>query len=403
MRGDKAGSVPTELSPFSFCRKPGSQHEPPSLMFGKRSVSMSIPVISIADLQAPASDQRQNAERALIWGLGEFGLVYVQDHPVAFDTVGEMYEGFRKFCDQPVAKKQALARPDLWFQRGWTPPNTEVAVASGGQPDFKECYFSAPHAAHPASVRAFPKIYPPNVWPKDGTEWERAFEHSMLTVGAQLHQAGLAILQGCARGLGLDENAFTNVVERGAHVTRAIKYLSLTQAQIDAKVLWGEEHTDFNLLTLLPGGVFYNPSGKRDRKPDDRSGLFLRTRPTAKLPQGEHVRGTGPEGCITVQVGQELEILTGGRFHATPHVITAPGVPDWTRLSSAHFIHADALATLYPLAPFQNEATEREYGPPVLAGTYATKTLVDIGLAPKEEIERFGYRHYERLNLQRES
>ena len=33
----------------------------------------------------------------------------------------------------------------------------------------------------------------------------------------------------------------------------------------------------------------------------------------------------------------------------------------------------------------------------MLAGTYAVKTLVDIGLAPVGELDRLGYRHYDRL------
>jgi hypothetical protein len=108
-----------------------------------------------------------------------------------------------------------------------------------------------------------------------------------------------------------------------------------------------------------------------------------------------------PEGCIVAQVGQQLEILTGGAFLATPHVITAPGVPGWTRLSSAHFIHMQSNQLLFPLEKFQTPETIRNYSPPVLAGTYAIKTLVDIGLAPREAIDKLGYRHYDRLDSMR--
>jgi len=38
---------------------------------------------------------------------------------------------------------------------------------------------------------------------------------------------------------------------------------------------------------------------------------------------------------------------------------------------------------------------------PVLAGTYALKTLVDIGLAPPRAIDALGYRHYDRLEAMR--
>jgi isopenicillin N synthase-like dioxygenase len=359
---------------------------------------MSIPVISLRDLASSSADSKREAAASLVQGLAEYGLAYVRDHSVSSDDVARMYGAFRELTDRKTSDKERLARPDLWFQRGWTPPNTEVAVAAGGQPDFKECYFAAPYPCSESRERMFPKLYPANIWPEPPVP---DFQESLLAVGKALHETGLALLRGCAAGLGIPEETFTELVAEGAHVTRVLKYLALTPEQVNAKVLWGEEHTDFNLLTLLPGGVFYNPKGVRAPKPDDKSGLFLRTRATPDAPQGTQVRGTGPEGCITVQVGQELEILTGGRLHATPHVITAPGVSNWTRLSSAHFVHCDAAATLYPLAPFRTSQSEQAYGPPVLAGTYATKTLMDIGLAPKTEIDTFGYRHYDRLDEQR--
>jgi hypothetical protein len=109
------------------------------------------------------------------------------------------------------------------------------------------------------------------------------------------------------------------------------------------------------------------------------------------------VRGTAPAGCIVAQVGQQLEILTGGRFLATPHVITAPHTPGWSRLSAAHFVHLHSHQTVFPLPPFRTPEAVRAYAPPVLAGTYSIKTLVDIGLAPPSALGKLGYRHYDRL------
>jgi hypothetical protein len=56
---------------------------------------------------------------------------------------------------------------------------------------------------------------------------------------------------------------------------------------------------------------------------------------------------------------------------------------------------------LTPLGPFRNEQTVRAYSPPVLAGTYDLKTLVDIALAPPAALNSLGYRHYDRLAEQR--
>lgn len=351
--------------------------------------TLAIPTIDLDKLRDP--EARSAQELALRTAFKTYGLCYVKGHSVDGKALTELYDAFRAFVARSAAEKERVASRANWYQRGWTPPNTEVAVASGGQPDFKECYFAAPYPADEEVAAQYPELYPENVWPTPAIP---GFESGLVRLGVALHEAGVTLLEGCARALGLAEDVFTSRIAKGAHVTRLLNYLPLTDAQVSQGVLWGEEHTDFNLLTLLPGGRFYNPAGAEAAKPDDKSGLFLRTREEGG---GEMIRGTAPEGCITVQVGQQLEILTAGEFLATPHVITAPGVPGWSRLSSAHFMHMSADNVLYPLTPFLTKATRQSYGPPVLAGTYAMKTLVDIGLAPPEVLTRFGYRHYDRL------
>lgn len=359
--------------------------------------SLGIPTVDLEDLRSSDPARVAAASAAIREAFGTYGLAYVKNHGVDPAAVTRVYDGFRDITRLPEAEKQKLARPADWYQRGWTPPNTEVAVAAGGQPDFKECYFAAPYDRDPELAAQYPELFPDNVWPAGAESWRADY----IQMGRALHEAGAALLRGAAVALGLPEKTFTDLCESGAHVTRVLHYLGLEPDQVDKGILWGEEHTDFNLLTLLPGGRFVDPSGKVAPKPDDKSGLFLRTRGTKENPAGVQVRGRPPEGCIVAQIGQQLEILTGGELIATPHVITAPGIPHWTRDSAAHFIHANANAVLYPLPKFRNDRARKSYGPPVLAGTYAIKTLADIGLAPKTVIDRLGYRHYDRLEAQR--
>ena len=350
-----------------------------------------IPTLDFDDLRSSDEGARSRAEEAILTGFGDYGLLYLKNHRCS--DAGPLYDRFFRFTSRPLAEKEKYNRGDIWYQRGWTPPNTERAVVAGGQPDFKECWFNAPHEIDPASKNAYPEICADNVWPEDDDEFER--RHTQL--GRELHEAGLELLQGAARALQLEEKTFSSPTQGAPHVFRLLRYLALDQAQIDAKVLWGEEHTDFNLVTLLPGGRFHAPDGSVAAAPDQGSGLYLRTRPTEEHPQGRPIRGSAPSGCIVAQVGQELEILTGGRFLATPHVVTAPKTPGWSRMSGAHFIHLHGDTTLFPLPPFQSKAAIREYRPPVLAGTYSLKTLVDIGLAPPSALDSLGYRHYDRL------
>ncbi len=352
-----------------------------------------IPVVSMADLSSYKRASRARAAEAIREAFGHFGLVYIADHDLDPEVTDAFYRGYEALCAEPLDFKQRLSRPELWFQRGWTPPNTEKAVVAGGQPDFKECFFAAPEPMDPVAVSQYPEVYARNVWP-DGHD---GLAEAYTALGHALHDIGRRLLRGAAQALGLAPFAFEAAIHGGPHLTRALRYLPLTQEQIDAHVLWGEEHTDFNLLTLLPGGRFLTPAGDRAARPDHTGGLYLRTRATAEHPEGQLVSGRPPEGCVIAQVGQQLEILTGGTFLATPHIVRPPRVPGWSRESAAHFIHMHAHQTVYPLEPFRTAEAVAAYSPPVLAGTYGLKTLVDIALAPPEALEQLGYRHYDRL------
>jgi isopenicillin N synthase-like dioxygenase len=362
------------------------------------AASHEIPVVDLEDLKGPDPARVGRAADALKHAFGHYGLVYVKSHGVDAANVDALYDLFLRFTARPEAEKKPYGRADLWFQRGWTPPNTEKAVVAGGQPDFKECWFAAPIDADAEQATMYPQIYAENIWPAGGDGFDAEdFRARYVRMGKELQRAGEALLRGCAVGLGLPVETFVDVVQGGPHVTRLLHYLPLDAKQVNSGILWGEEHTDFNLITLLPGGRFYDAERKACGRPDDKSGLYLRTRPTEAEPLGALVRGVAPPGCIVAKVGQQLEILTGGALLATPHVVTAPGVPGFSRSSAAHFTHAQSNQILYPLPPFRTSASVRDYSPPVLAGTYSIKTLVDIGLAPASAIDRLGYRQYDRL------
>lgn len=366
---------------------------------------VTIPTIDLDELKNPAGPSSDVVD-AIRVGFGRFGLLYVANHGVSDTTA--LYDLFSAFTGRSDQDKRRFHRADLWYQRGYTPPNTEKAVVASGQPDFKECWFAAPHEMDSATVARFPEICCPNIWPDDRASGDGAtfdsthFAELYLRLGRELHEAGLALLRGTALALGLAHTTFDPFCEGAPHVFRLLKYLPLNAEQIAAKVLWGEEHTDFNLVTLLPGGRFHGPDGKVADPPDANSGLYLRTRPDAVHPEGIRVRGTAPKGCLVAQVGQMLEILTGGELVATPHVVTSPLVPGWSRFSAAHFIHVHPERVLFPLPQFQSIEITENYRPPVLAGTYSMKTLVDIGLAPPSALSALGYRHYRRLASIRE-
>jgi isopenicillin N synthase-like dioxygenase len=358
------------------------------------SHNMQVPVV---DLELVKNGD-PNQLSLLAYGLGDLGLIHIKNHQIPSQDLNRFYALFDDFCSRPLEEKSKLSHGDIWFQRGWTPPDTERAVLAGGQPDFKECYFATAEDLDPLLQAEYPQIFADNVWPEDTKE--TGFDEVYLSIGHQLHTIGLVLLEGIALALNLPKDCFTSFVKGGAHVTRALHYLPLNESQVDSDIRWGEEHTDFNLLTLLPGGRFYYDDHSV-YEPKGISGLYLRARGDEQHPQGRRVKGSAPKGCIIAQVGQQLEILTGGELLATPHEILPPKDVGVHRSSMAHFIHAHPHQVLTPFDQFKTAESIQAYRPPVLAGNYALKTLVDIGLAPADELGMLGYRHYRRLEDQR--
>jgi isopenicillin N synthase-like dioxygenase len=349
-------------------------------------VTRAIPALDARELDDPTPAVLERLREAF----GEFGILHLSGHGLEPRALDELYASFTAFVREPEEAKQRLAREDLWFQRGWTPPDTEVAVAGDGQPDFKECWFACCTDVADGDRVLFPEIFAENVWPDPRTAELEAFPERNARVAARLQLLGERLLGACARALGLEPATFLDAVRGGPHVTRLLRYLPLRETDLGRDVLWGENHTDFCALTLLPGGRFL----PQDPEAQSGGGLFLTTR------TGELVSGSPPEGHLVVQVGQQLEVLTGGAFLATPHEIRAPERTGIERLSCAHFIHLHPERVLFPLEPFRAPEAVRRYRPPVLAGTYDVKILVDIGLAPVEALERLGYSNQDRIEPQ---
>jgi isopenicillin N synthase-like dioxygenase len=345
-----------------------------------------VPELDLADVHSDDPVRLDRAARAVAEGYGRLGAVAVAGHGLSPAVDDAAHAAFLAFCGLPEPTKARWHRRDLWHQRGWTPPLTERAVVAGGAPDFKECFFAAPLPLDASARPLWPELLCENVWPD--AEIPR-LAPAFTAAGTALHDAGLGVLTAAERALALDRGALASLTDGAAHVTRALRYLPMSEEQAAADVPWGEEHTDFNLLTVLGGSRFLDPNGRTGTVPDGRSGLYLRLGSGPGEP-GTLARGVAPQGRVVSQVGQQLEILSGGRFRATPHVIRAPATPGWSRSAFAHFVHVHPMRVLTPVAACATPAAVRAYHPPALAGLWALKTLVDIGLAPPEALGWLG-------------
>jgi isopenicillin N synthase-like dioxygenase len=372
-----------------------------------------LPVVDLADATSGDEARVARAAEALALGFGHYGLVCLRGCDEFYknkdgkQSTFDLYDQYVEVLKRPKEELTSYGGAKIWFQRGYTPPNTEVGVASGGRPDLKECWFNlVGDEACPRCTKWYPEIYAENVWPANAEE----FRSSYTDCGKALNDIGAVLLSLSETALKVPKGSFADKAQRAPSLTRLLRYVELNEdlakQSKSGEVNWGEEHTDMNMITLLPGGAFYQgpdrqPTGTAP--PGEASGLYLRARPTKEHPTGQKVKGTPPPGCFIAQVGQQLEVLSGGAFIATPHHIVAPTVPGWSRCAMAHFVHLRSDTMMCPIEGCEGAAPDADalYAPPVLAGTYVLKTLVDIGLAGPDQLSKLGYRNYERLNEQR--
>src|SRR5690554_3435485 len=183
-----------------------------------------IPVVDLSDISSPRSEVRAHAAAQIRRAFGHFGLIYIRNHGVDMERLEAFYDAYLEFCAQPEAEKQKMSTPSIWYQRGWTPPNTEKAVVAGGQPDFKECYFVTPEDPSEELQREYPELYAKNIWPEDAPE----FKEHYIELSRQLQQVAAHLMRGSALALGLAPHTLEGAVDGGPHVTRALRYIPLT-------------------------------------------------------------------------------------------------------------------------------------------------------------------------------
>lgn len=253
----------------------------------------------------------------------DIGFVFME----ALGVVAQLprvFAEFRRVFALPEEVKQKYNGEDVFYQRGWTPPFTEIGIAcrhlgpeGSPVPNAYEAWFMGPDLPpdHPMFIRS-PKLNSPNIWPEEVPE----FRTAMWDLYRLLLPVGMEVLAALAPRIGKTPDYFDEITSDGPTVMRALHYPAVKPKDV-GKVIWACQHTDINLATVLPAST--------------RPGLWVRRR------DGEWIPGMAPPGYVIVQVGDMLEHLTGGELTSAAHEVRAPDYPTTEgRYSAALFMHA---------------------------------------------------------------
>lgn len=270
------------------------------------SVQTALPVVDLgAEPEALRRRLRQVAH--------EVGFFYLTGHGVPEDLISRLLSAARRLFALPQADKDAIAMVNSPHFRGYTRLGGEL---TGGTVDWREQIDIGPERlplTDPAE--SYLRLQGPNQWPAGLPELPAV----VAEWDAALAGVGRTLLGHWAASLGNPDDVFDAAfADTPATLIKVIRYPG--RADTDQGV---GAHRDAGVLTLLLA------------EPGSR-GLQVRV--------GEQFREVDPlPGALIVNIGEMLEIASGGYLRATEHRVR---IYDEERLSVAYFFNPRLDATI---------------------------------------------------------
>lgn len=285
-----------------------------------------IPTLSFARWRGSADERADFADelRDVCHGIGFLLLV---DHGIDQDFVDRYFAALDAFFALPEEVKATIDKASSCHFRGWERVGAEL---TDNRVDYREQLdVSTEHPARPADVEpAYLRLDGPNQWlPDDVVVGFRSIVEEFFTrMGALADE----LMSALAVGLGLPADTFGELFgERPLSFVKLINYPETPAGEAGVNA-----HHDAGFLTLLwQHGV---------------GGL------QALGPDGEWIDVPPTPGTIVVNLGENLQAMTGNYYVATMHRVIASE----PRRSSAYFHGPDLRTRLAPLelAPRFTEA-----------------------------------------------
>ena len=250
-----------------------------------------IPIIDIAPLRNPAHpDYAQTAQQVMdaCTGIGFLSITGTGIAPETVDTVRACVRDI--FAVEESAKwDQAITRENY---RGYIPMGFFTPNDGSGKADKYEGYKLHYDVAPDTPIRQDCALYGPNLWPK-GVDGAR---DTILGYWSQLDTVADQLLGALEVGLSLPARALRDAfVDPMTNMT----LLHYPPQAPDEGGYGIHPHKDTDALTIIA--------------PDPVGGLEVQTR------EGGWITPDCPPGGFVVNIGDMLELWSGGRLKSTPH------------------------------------------------------------------------------------
>ncbi|WP_120636082.1 isopenicillin N synthase family oxygenase [Ruegeria sp. EL01] len=283
-----------------------------------------IPTIDISPLWDKTNAGYDEIVRQILDACTGIGFLSITGTGVAQEKVDQVRQVTRTIFDVDEAQKwdQAITRDNY---RGYIPMGLFSPNDGSGQTDRYEGYKLHYDVAEDAEIRQDCTLYGPNIWPENLPDARGV----ILDYWAQLDQVADRLLAALEVGLDLPPNILRHAFRDPMTNMTLLHYPP--QAPDDGG--YGiHPHKDTDALTIIA--------------PDPVGGLEVQTR------DGGWITPDCPPGGFVVNIGDMLELWSGGRLKSTPHrVVNKSGRERYSFPYFAVPRHDVIVAPLLPTLP----------------------------------------------------
>ncbi|MFI5511086.1 isopenicillin N synthase family dioxygenase [Mycobacterium sp. NPDC051804] len=285
-----------------------------------------LPVLDLAESDtAPARFQAQLREAA-----HESAFFYLVGHGVSQTQMDVVLGLARQFFALPLNTKNEISQLKSPQFRGYSRIGGEL---TNGKVDWREQIDIGPERPVIDRAESYWRLQGPNLWPSAPAGFRAAFEDW----AASLSEVGIRLLRHWAVSLGAAEDTFDAAfTDRPATLIKVVRYPGTSDTSQGVGV-----HKDSGVLTLL-----LLEQGSEGLQVEGVAGQWVDVPPLA--------------GALIVNIGELLEVATGGYLRATRHRVLAPP-PRTDRVSIPFFLNP-ALDATVPIITLPAELAELSRG-----------------------------------------
>ncbi|MCJ0978809.1 isopenicillin N synthase family oxygenase [Rhodococcus sp. ARC_M12] len=277
-----------------------------------------LPVLDFAS----ADHDPQAFQRSLREAAHRSGFFYLVGHGIETERMHEVLRLAREFFAVPDSVKDEISQLKSPHFRGYSRVGGEL---TNGRVDWREQIDIGPERPAIDGAVGYWNLQGPNLWPSQPSGFKETFEQWEQSVSS----LGLRLLRHWAQSLGAPENVFDDAFATApATLMKVVRYPGTPDHSQGVGA-----HKDSGVLTML----LVEP---------DSAGLQVETTPDTWI-------DVPPlDGAFIVNIGELLEVATGGYLRATRHRVVAPG-PGTDRISIPHFLSPalDAVVPVIELPP----------------------------------------------------